>query len=47
MTPTALLEHLDQGRLWPAPCGLSLDAAYAQALAVRQLRIGRGEQPRG
>jgi 2-keto-4-pentenoate hydratase len=47
MTPDALLDHLDQGRLWSTPCGLSLDAAYAQALAVRQLRVARGEQPRG
>ncbi|MBT9465684.1 fumarylacetoacetate hydrolase family protein [Hydrogenophaga sp.] len=47
MTPHALLDHLDQGRLWPNPSGLTLDAAYAQALAVRQLRIARGEQPRG
>lgn len=47
MTPQALLDHLDQGRLWSAPSGLSLEAAYAQALAVRQLRIERGEQPRG
>jgi 2-keto-4-pentenoate hydratase len=47
MTPDTLLDHLDQGRLWPAPSGLSLDDAYTQALAVRQLRIGRGEQPRG
>lgn len=47
MTPNTLLDHLDQGRLWPAPSGLSLDDAYAQALAVRQLRIERGEQPRG
>ncbi|PZO13467.1 MAG: hydratase [Burkholderiales bacterium] len=47
MTPHTLLDHLDQGRLWPVPCGLALDAAYAQALAVRQLRIDRGEQPRG
>ncbi len=47
MTPHALLDHLDQGRLWPEPSGLSLDAAYAQALAVRQLRMARGEQPRG
>jgi 2-keto-4-pentenoate hydratase len=47
MTPQTLLDHLDQGRLWPAPTGLSLEAAYAQALAVRQLRIARGEQPRG
>ena len=47
MTPHTLLDHLDQGRLWPAPSGLSLDEAYAQALAVRQLRMARGEQPRG
>lgn len=47
MTPQTLLDHLDQGRLWPTPSGLSLDDAYAQALAVRQLRIARGEQPRG
>lgn len=47
MTPNTLLAHLDQGLLWPAPSGLSLDDAYAQALAVRQLRIARGEQPRG
>lgn len=47
MTPQTLLDHLDQGRLWPAPSDLSLEAAYAQALAVRRLRIARGEQPRG
>lgn len=47
MTPNTLLDHLDQGLLWPAPSGLSLDDAYAQALAVRRLRIARGEQPRG
>lgn len=51
MNPQSLLDHLDQGRLWPAPltaqAGFDLDKAYAQALAVRQLRIARGEQPRG
>jgi 2-keto-4-pentenoate hydratase len=51
MNPQTLLDHLDQGRLWPAPLsaqtGFDLDAAYAQALAVRDLRLARGEQPRG
>ncbi|QHE84920.1 2-keto-4-pentenoate hydratase [Hydrogenophaga sp. BPS33] len=51
MTPLQLLEHTDGGQLWPAPlsaqAGFDMDAAYAQALAVRQLRIARGEQPRG
>jgi 2-keto-4-pentenoate hydratase len=51
MNPQTLLDHLDQGRLWPAPlsaqAGFDLDAAYAQALAVRDLRLARGEQPRG
>lgn len=51
MTPHNLLHHLDQGLLWPAPltaqAGFDMAAAYAQALAVRQLRIARGEHPRG
>ncbi len=51
MTPQTLLDHTDQGHLWPAPLtaqpGFDIAAGYAQALAVRQLRIARGEQPRG
>lgn len=51
MTPNALLDHLDRGLPWPhAPGevgGTDLDAAYAQALAVRGLRIARGERPVG
>jgi 2-keto-4-pentenoate hydratase len=51
MNPQTLLDHLDQGRLWSTPltaqAGFDLDAAYAQALAVRQLRLARGEQARG
>jgi 2-keto-4-pentenoate hydratase len=47
MSPHAVLEHLDQGREWPHGSGLSLDAAYAQALQVRQHRIARGELPKG
>ena len=47
MTPSSLLKHLDQGNLWPDSSGHTLDTAYAQASCVRQLRVARGEQPRG
>ena len=51
MTPTQLLHHYDHGQLWPAAlsqrAGFDVPAAYQQALAVRQLRLARGEQPRG
>ena len=47
MTPELLLQHSDEGRLWPDGCGLSLGEAYERALSVRQLRLRRGEQPRG
>ena len=47
MTPELLLRHLDEATPWPAACGLDVPSAYERALAVRQLRIRRGEQPRG
>ena len=47
MTPELLLQHLDQGTPWPAGSGLALGEAYERALSVRQLRLRRGEQPRG
>ena len=51
MTPDALLDHLDHGRLWPHSPGevggADLAAAYRQALEVRRLRIARGERPAG
>ncbi len=51
MTPQTLLEHLDKGLPWPdsasLPEGADVAAAYQRALAVRALRIGRGEVPRG
>ncbi|MDP3252465.1 MAG: hydratase [Hydrogenophaga sp.] len=51
MTPQTLIDHLDQGSLWPAPIttdpAFNMDAAYARQLEVRQLRMARGEQPRG
>jgi 2-keto-4-pentenoate hydratase len=51
MTPTTLLQHVDSGQLWPsAPGGergLEPTAAYEAALAVRALRIARGEKPMG
>ena len=51
MTPAALLAHLDNAGLWPAdrrgtgPADMA--AAYRDALAVRALRIDRGERPAG
>lgn len=33
--------------MWPAASGLDVPAAYQRALAVRRLRMDRGEQPRG
>lgn len=47
MTPELLLRHHDEATLWPAGCGLAIGEAYERALSVRQLRIARGEQPRG
>ena len=51
MTPQQLLDHADSGELWPAgtgACGFTdLSGAYQAALAVRALRIARGEVPRG
>lgn len=47
MTPELLLRHLDEATLWPQGCGLGLGEAYERALSVRQLRLRRGEQPRG
>ena len=51
MTPDILLQHLDAGTLWPEAglAGMATDVAqaYQTALQVRQLRIARGERPRG
>lgn len=47
MTPQQLLDHYDQATFWTGGCGLELPVAYEHALTVRQLRIARGEQPRG
>ncbi len=47
MTPQTLLAHYDSAQLWPSSTGLALGQAYTQALALRSLRIARGEQPRG
>ncbi|MEO8249428.1 MAG: hydratase [Burkholderiales bacterium] len=48
--PETLLSHNDQGTLWPAdraaPQG-DVASAYQAQLAVRALRIARGEAPRG
>jgi len=50
MTPKEILDCEDQGKLWPENAGAlpnDLDESYKQALAVRQMRIARGEEPRG
>ncbi|MDE2607302.1 MAG: hydratase [Burkholderiales bacterium] len=47
MTPEHILLHHDEATLWPGGCGLSVPEAYERALSVRQLRLRRGEQPRG
>lgn len=51
MKPEQLLDHSDSGRPWPESGGgaaaLDLASAYDAALAVRRLRIARGERPVG
>ena len=51
MTPQDLLAHYDDARLWAAapaaPPAPDVPAAYRQQLAVRQLRLDRGERARG
>ncbi|HYW58772.1 MAG TPA: hydratase [Polaromonas sp.] len=51
MSPQELLEHFDKASLWSSSAlsapGFDLAAAYQQALAVRALRVARGEQPAG
>ena len=51
MTPQDLLSHSDSGQLWSespsAAAGFDVPSAYQRALAVRSMRIARGELPRG
>ncbi len=47
LTPDQLLTHHDQGTLWPGGSGVDVPDAYENALAVREMRIARGEHPRG
>ncbi len=51
MTPETLLQHMDSGQLWPQSALARIPDATAQAyqtaLQVRQLRLARGELPRG
>lgn len=51
MAPQEILDHLDRGALWPslpdAERPTDLAQAYRDALAVRALRIARGERPVG
>ncbi len=50
MTPEQILGHTDSGELWPSLPEAEfseMPSAYAAALAVRALRIARGEHPLG
>jgi len=51
MTATFLLQHYDHATLWPAPLSKSPDyslaRAYQDALALRSMRLARGEHARG
>ena len=47
MNASSLLSFYDSAALWPAPTGLHLSAAYDAALALRQLRLARGERSLG
>lgn len=47
LSPTELLAHLDNNTYWPHGFGLSLQQAYEHQLAVRELRVARGERPVG
>jgi len=50
MTPQDVPQHSDTGELWPEGGGAAfadVPSTYRSALAVRELRIARGETPRG
>ena len=50
MTPQEVLKHSDTGDLWPTSgdCDCNeVSSAYETALAVRALRVARGELPEG
>jgi 2-keto-4-pentenoate hydratase len=47
LSPQQLLTHLDANTYWPEAFGRSLQEAYEHQLAVRELRLARGERPRG
>jgi 2-keto-4-pentenoate hydratase len=47
LAPRRILEHYDTGTRWPESEAIDLGTGYERALAVRALRIARGEVPRG
>ncbi len=47
MTPHTILTHYDTAQVWPALTDMDVPTAYQRALAVRTLRLARGEQARG
>lgn len=46
-TPATILHHYDTAQLWPSATVQDIPSAYQCALAVRALRVARGEVPRG
>ena len=47
LSPEQLLSHLDRNAHWPGGFGGTVQEAYEHALAVREMRIERGERPLG
>jgi 2-keto-4-pentenoate hydratase len=47
LSPAAILQHYDHAQLWPNATVQDVASAYQCALAVRALRVARGEVPRG
>ncbi len=47
MTPEQLLQHHDHSSLWPARTRFTPAIALEHALALRALRVARGERPAG
>src|SRR5947199_5898938 len=47
LSPEQLLSHLDGNSPWPHGFGGSVQEAYEHALAVREMRLERGEKPLG
>ena len=47
LSPQQLLDLYDRNAAWPRAVGGAAQEAYEHALAVREMRIARGEKPVG